>query len=180
MADGDGGILRQKQQGHGLSHDVAAAHHHTVFPGGGDAIRPQQGHDPGGGAGQEPGQPQHQATHILRVEGVHVLLRADGLQHGPAVQPLRQRQLHQDPVHVLPAVHVLHQRQQLLLGGFGGQMVVQAPHPALGAVFLLVADVYGAGGVVPHQDHRQTRLAGQGGGLLPQPLPHPDGQGLAV
>ena len=70
--------------------------------------------------------------------------------------------------------------QQLLLGGFGGQMVVQAPHPALGAVFLLVADVYGAGGVVPHQDHRQTRLAGQGGGLLPQPLPHPDGQGLAV
>ena len=85
VADGDGGILRQKQQGHGLSHDVAAAHHLTVFSGGGDAIRPQQGHDPGGGAGQEPGQPQHQATHILRVEGVHVLLRADGLQHGPAV-----------------------------------------------------------------------------------------------
>ena len=51
---------------------------------------------------------------------------------------------------------------------------------ALGAVFLLVADVYGAGGVVPHQNHRQTRLAGQGGGLLPQLLPHPDGQGLAV
>ena len=95
-------------------------------------------------------------------------------------RPLRQRQLHQDPVHVLPAVHLLHQRQQLLLGGFGGQMVVQAPHPALGAVLLLVADVYGAGGVVPHQNHRQTRLAGQGGGLLPQPLPHPDGQGLAV
>ena len=70
--------------------------------------------------------------------------------------------------------------QQLLLGGFSGQVMVQAPHPALGAVFLLVADVYGAGGVVPHQNHRQTRLAGQGGGLLPQPLPHPGGQGLAV
>ena len=114
------------------------------------------------------------------MEGVHILLRADGLQHGPAVQPLRKGKLHQNSVHVLPAVHVLHQCQQLLLGGFSGQMVVQAPHPALGAVLLLVADVYGAGGVVPHQNHRQTRLAGQGGGLLPQPLPHPGGQGLAV
>ena len=98
----------------------------------------------------------HNMTHVLGVEGVHVLLGVDGGNHRAVVQSLGEGQLAQDAVDVLALVEFLYHRQQFLLGGGGRQIDLLTVEAHLFAGFLLIAHVGLAGGIVAHQNHRQT------------------------
>ena len=61
----------------------------------------------------------HNVTHVLGVESVHVLFGIDGSDDGAVVQSLRQGQLAQNAVDVGALIEILHHRQQFLLCGGG-------------------------------------------------------------
>ena len=77
MADGDGGVLVEQQQGHRLADDIAAAHHHGAFPGDGYPVPLQQFQNARRGAGARSGQRGHQVAHIAGMEAVHVFAGDD-------------------------------------------------------------------------------------------------------
>ena len=123
---------------HRLADDVAAAHDHHVPAGDLDVVAHQQLLNAVRRAGQEPRPALHDAAHVLRMKGIDVLQRVDGVQHARVVDLLRQRQLHQDAVDrlVLGLVQLGDQRQQLVLrgrrpaGGTGGFACRPARRPS--------------------------------------------------
>ena len=117
---------------------------------------------------------------IFRMKGVGVLIRPDGLQNGPAVDVPGQGELHKNAIGGGILIEPGDQRQQRLLGGLRGQLIFQAADAALLTVLFLVAYIDRRGGVVSHQDHRQTRLPGQCCGLLRHLQAHFFGQRLAI
>ena len=183
MADGDGAVLVEQQHGHGLAHNVAAADDHAALALHGDVIGLQQLHDAGGGAGQEVVVPHHDFAYVVGVEGVHVLLGVDGLHHGALVQALGQGGLHQNAVDVLLVVEGVHQSQQFLLGGGGGQGVLLGVDARGLAGLFLVVHVDAGGRVLPHNDHGQAgadALPLQGGHLLGHLFLHLGGDRLSI
>ena len=150
------------------------------LPAGVDAVLFEHPHHPGGGAGLEAVLPDHQLPHVEGVEAVHILVWPDGQQDLLLVQVLGQGELHQNAVDVLPAVQGVHQLQQLLLGGLGGDGVLLAVDAALSAVLFLSVYVHPGGGVVPHQHHGQSGLALHPLHLGADLLFHLGRQGLSV
>ena len=109
-------------------------------------------HDPRRSAGQETRVADHDLAHIVGVEGVHVLAGVDGQQDLLLIVAvaLRQGQLAQDAVDVLPPIQLCDEGQQSGLAVVGGQDKFFAVDAALLAVLLLVPYVHLRGGVLPH------------------------------
>ena len=114
------------------------------------------------------------------MEAVHILFRGNGHEHRLFIDAVGQGELAEDAVDLLPAVELVDEVDQRLLGGGGGQGVLLAVEAALLAVLPLAGDVHPGGRVVPHQHHRQPRLPGQLGRLLPHAVLYLGRQGLAV
>ena len=100
------------------------------------------------------------------MEAVHILFRGDGGDHRRLLQGLGQGQLHQNTVHRRVTIQFFNEVQQFPLGGLRREPVGKAADAALPAVRFLTPDIDLRGGVLPHQHHRQTRLAGQLGRFL--------------
>ena len=100
------------------------------------------------------------------MEAVHVLGRIHGQQALGGVEPVRQRQLEQDAVHVAAAVQVRDEGKQFFLTGAGGQVIGQGNDARLLAGAFLVPHIDLRGRVIPHKDDRQPRrTASLGRGL---------------
>ena len=156
MADGDGGVFCQKEQGCGLAHNVGAPHHHGTLAGdlhAGGLDHPQAACRCAGGKAGLTGK---QAARIDGGETVHVLFRRDGGDDGGFINVGRQRQLHQDAVNGVVRRQGVDPGQQFLLGGGSVQPDDPALDAAFGAIVGLAPHIDLAGGVLPHQQHRQA------------------------
>ena len=71
--------------------------------------------------GTRPGTPAHEAAHRPLGEAVDVLVRRDQREHGLGVEPVGQRQLDEDAVHVGIGGQLGDGRLDLALGDAGGQ-----------------------------------------------------------
>ncbi len=69
----------------------------------------------------------------------------------------RQRKLHENPVHQRVGVEALDDGEQLDLGRLGRQLEQGTLDAGLFAGGLLIADIDGAGRVIPHEHRRQMR-----------------------
>jgi len=124
-----------------------------------------------------------QAADVFTVKAIHVLERADGLQHAVCVDMRRQWQLHEDAVDRAVAVEPAYKGQQVRLGGVGGQAMFQRVDAHFLGTQHLVAHIHLAGGICPHQHNGQARLhaaLAQGLHLLSDFSQYPRGGGLAV
>ena len=130
----------------------------------------QQLHYTGRGTGQEAFFAHKKLSGIEWVKTIHVFIRRNGFQHLTFVQMRRKGQLHNDAVDILPPIQFLHKRQKLSLSGVFRQVISFTVNAALFTISALSPDVHMGCGVLPHQDHRQTRTSRQTCRLLPHPL----------
>jgi hypothetical protein len=100
---------------------------------------------------------RRQQADIGNVKAVDVLGGIDRVDHLVGVNVARQRQLHEDAVHLRRGVELFHQRQQVGLGGVGVELVLVGIHPRLDRHPALGADIDLAGRVLAHQHHRKPR-----------------------
>ncbi len=157
MADGDGGVLLQQHQRHGLAHDVAAPDHHRVFAFEVVADALQHLHAAIGRAGPEAGQAGHERTGAGDVKTVHILGGRDRLDHLLRIDVRGQGKLHQDAVDGGVGIERLHACQQFGLGHGRGPALQHRMHAGVFAGLDLVAHIDLRGRVLAHQDHGQAR-----------------------
>mmetsp|Transcript_14380 Transcript_14380/g.54240 ORF Transcript_14380/g.54240 Transcript_14380/m.54240 type:complete len:274 (+) Transcript_14380:126-947(+) len=111
VAHGDGPVLGLQQMRHGHAHDVAAAQHHAVLATDGDVVALEQLDAASRRARhgeRRIASAEAQVADVERREAVGVLLHGDLLQDGGLVDLRRQRQLHQNRVHLRVVVELLH------------------------------------------------------------------------
>ena len=139
VADGDGGVAADQQQGGGHADDVRAAQHHGVRAFDLDAHLFEQVDAAVGGAGHEQRFAAflRQAADVERREAVHVFFDADQRKDALFVDMGRHGQLDQDAVDFGVGVELFDQRFHLFLGGVGGQLVADRAHAQVGAGLLL-------------------------------------------
>src|SRR6266478_6279460 len=111
MANGDGSVLMQQQQSHGLTNDVAAAHHHGVAASHRHLIITQHPDNAGGRAGSWAGPAGGQCADVAGMEAVNIFFRRDGEQRLFAVYLLRERHLHEDAVDFRAAIQLTYDGQ---------------------------------------------------------------------
>ncbi|MGY3032469.1 hypothetical protein ACVIIV_001639 [Bradyrhizobium sp. USDA 4354] len=121
---------------------------------------------------------------IVRMQAIDILGRIDGVDDGLGVQPLRQRQLHENAVHGGIAVELCDQRQQIALRDVGRQLVLERGHAGGLGLGMLGTDIDLAGGVVADQHHREARhqivLALDAGDLLSDAGPEVRGNDFSI
>ena len=91
------------------------------------------------------------------MEAVDVLIRPDFTDHLRAVQPVRQRQLAQNPVDVRIRVQPPDDRHQFFLRSRGRQLDQLRFHTDLRAGFFLACDIRKRSRILSNQDYRQLR-----------------------
>ena len=151
------GVLVQQQFRNGQPHDITAPDHHGTLAGDLHARGLQHLDDPLRRAGQRAGLLLPQRRHIERMETVHVLRLVDGGDHLLLVDMLRQRQLHQNPVHLRIGVQSGDDSEQLLLGDRLGLADRRVANAHLGRSLGLARHITHAGGVLAHENHHQMR-----------------------
>src|SRR5690554_5454448 len=142
-----------------ISDDVGGADHGGVQSVGADAGALEQTDDAQGSAGAQQGHPLGQASDVIGMKAVHVLVRANALEQLGGVQVGGQRQLYQDAVDGRVIIEPIDQRQQLFLSGVGGQVVGKGDEAHLFTVLALVRDIDFGSGIVADQNDGQTRDA---------------------
>lgn len=100
-----------------------------------------------------------QTPDVIRMETVHVLVRANALQQQRRVQVSRQRQLQQDAVDSRVFIEAVDQVGECHLSGVGGQVVGLGDKADFLAVLALVGNVHLGGGIAADQNHREARRA---------------------
>ena len=159
MRNGYGGVLVQQELRDGQAHDVAAADHHGALAGERDAGLLEHLDDPLRGAGQHAGLLLPEGGDVQRMEAVHVLLAADGLDDLRFADVPGQGQLHQDAVHLGIGVEVADQRQKLLLGDVDRTAQGRIADADGLAGLRLAGYVAHAAGIFSHQNHDQMGYA---------------------
>ncbi len=129
-----------------------------------DVRAQEQLHDAVRGGGRERGRiAAHHEPHVERMQPVDVLPGVDrGLDRELRDVP-RDRELHDDAVHLGVAVQASQRRQQLALGDVGRQVDLLGAHPDVRARLVLGAEVHPRGLVVAHEDRREPRRDPAGG-----------------
>ena len=157
MADGDRGVLVQQQHGGWFAYQIAAAHHHRVFPCNGDAAALQNLDDSRRGAGRQRRPARLQAARVYRVEAVHVLGRGDGIEQGFRIDVGGQRQLDENAVNLVAGVEAGHEAEHLFGGDGFGRGDEVARNAQIGAGLHLAADINLRRRHMAHQHRRQPR-----------------------
>ncbi|MCY1177227.1 hypothetical protein D9M73_175270 [compost metagenome] len=157
VGDGDGATGQEQFHGHGSTNDVRGADDHGVHAVQVLAGAFEQGDDAFWRARAQQRDALGQAADVIRVETVHVLVRADALQQFGGIQVLGQGQLQQDAVDVGIIIEAVDQARQFFLGGGAGQVEGLGKKADFFTVFALVRDIDLGGGVGADQDHCQAR-----------------------
>ena len=161
MAHGNRGIsilLLHHQLGHRLAHDVASAQDNTLLTAGFYLIMLQQGEDSKRSSRDETRHTQRHSTHIHGMEAIHIL--AIVYRHGNLllVDVLRQRQLHDETIHVSILVELIYTQQKLLLSNILLKTDQRRFESALFACQHLVLHIGFAATIVAHQHSHQMWL----------------------
>ena len=90
------------------------------------------------------------------MEGVHVLVGIDGVEHLVGIDVFGQGQLDQDAVNVGVLVVFLDQGQEGRLGNVGRLIVLNGMKAQFMGGLLLGGDIADGGGIFPHQDGDQA------------------------
>src|SRR5690554_546256 len=159
VCDCGGAAGQQQLEGHGAADDVGGADHGGVQSVGADAGALEQTDDAQGSAGAQQGHPLGQASDVIGMKALHVLVRTNALEQLGGVQVGSQRQLYQDAVDGRVIVEPIDQRQQLFLSGVGGQIMGEGDETDLFTVLALVGYVDFGSGIVADQNDGQTRDA---------------------
>ncbi len=91
------------------------------------------------------------------MEPVHILGRVHGLEYTLGIDLGRQGQLNQNAVNLVAVIQRIHQRQQTLLSGVGGQGDFFAVKPQGLTGLHFTANVNLRGGILAHQNRCQPR-----------------------
>ena len=142
---------------HGFAHDVGAAHHHHFLTLG-IAVGPiDELLAARRGAGQEGIVADQDAAHVHRMEGVHVFVGINAVEHLVGVDVLGQGQLHQDAVDLGVLVVLVQEGQQGRFGDIRLLVVLNGIETEFVGGLLLGGDVADGAGVLAHQDGDQAR-----------------------
>ena len=184
VRDGHGGIGVQQKFGHGLAHDVAPAHDHGVASVQGDAGGGQQAHYAFGRAGNDAVPAQLERAHVQHVESVHVLVHGNGVYDLVLINMLGKWELDEYAVHSVVRIEFPDEGEQFLLGNALGKGQQTGFHPGFLGGLHLVADIYLARRVLPHDDYAEARnpavLFPEPGNLRLDVFPYESGDSLAV
>lgn len=151
-------VSAQQQHPHRQAQDRATTDHHHILAGEVDAVGVEEPHDAARSARRVPGSAQgHRREAGLR-DPVHVLTRADRLEHGPLIDLLGHRVLCQDPVDARVVIQPAHRRDHLHARRGGRQPHRSRLQPDLGAAALLHRHVRRGCRVITNQDGRQARF----------------------
>ena len=157
MADGDGRVVMQQQQGHGLSNDVAAPDDDCASSLERNLVAQQDFDDPCRSARDHAGPAAHELADVQGMEPVHVLRRVHSHEDPLRVHARRERKLHQDAVNVVSPVEFFDQCQELVGGRLSREVELLAVETQRLAGFHFVADVNLRGGIGAHQDGDKPR-----------------------
>mmetsp|Transcript_33026 Transcript_33026/g.84170 ORF Transcript_33026/g.84170 Transcript_33026/m.84170 type:complete len:312 (+) Transcript_33026:187-1122(+) len=160
VAHGHGSIHGLQQVRYRHADDVRTADDDAILAADLDLGALQQLDAPRRRAGQRQGRlPALQAhvADVVRRESVGVLLNEDRLEHRCLVDVLRQRQLHEDPVHLRVRVQVAHTLEQLLLCDTLVERLVHRVEGHLRCGLLLHANVRRRVRSGTDKHHRQPR-----------------------
>ena len=113
------------------------------------------------------------------MEPVDVLGRRDGVGHLRLVHVRRQRELHEDPVHLGVDVQPVDERENVLLARVRREPHVAGVDPGLGRRLVLRRDVYVRGRVVT-DEHRGEPYVPELRDVARDVCPHPGGELLPV
>ncbi len=142
---------------HGFAHDVGAAHHHHFLTLG-IAVGPiDELLAARRGAGQEGIVADQDAAHVHRMEGVHVFVGINAVEHLVGIDVLGQGQLHQDAVDLGVLVVLVQEGQQGRFGDIRLLVVLDGIETELVGGLLFGGDVADGAGVLAHQDGDQAR-----------------------
>src|SRR6185437_8805954 len=159
MANGDGGIMVQQQQSHGLADHKASSDYHRAAACYWNVASEQDLHYSGWSAGHQGRTPCYQISHVDRMEAVHILLRRDRQQDLLGIHLWRQRQLHKDAVNIVTAVPLCDCCQQLCRSHGSGWSNLFAVYANFLTGSYFVANVDLGGRMISGDDDGQTRPA---------------------
>jgi len=109
-----------------------------------------------GRAGQKTAPAQNHVTHGNGVKPVRVLGRVDCHDYPLLADVRRKRKLHRNPVDFFVPVEPANQGEQFRLRCVGRKAQIPAFHSGLRKRLFLRGYVGKAGGIVPHQNHREA------------------------
>mmetsp|Transcript_68604 Transcript_68604/g.174177 ORF Transcript_68604/g.174177 Transcript_68604/m.174177 type:complete len:386 (+) Transcript_68604:647-1804(+) len=160
VAHGDSGIHGLQELRHRHAHDVGSADDHGVLASDLDAGALDELDAPGRRAGHGQRRVAALQAEVADVHGretVGVLLHLDGLQYRGLVDVLRERQLHEDGMHLGVVVELLDLGKQLRLARGLLERHVHRVEVDLRSRCLLIPDVRLRVLSATHQDHGQAR-----------------------
>ena len=155
MADAHGSVLLHEHERRGLADDIAGTHHHHVAAGHGNVFGLEQLLHTIGRARREHRAAGDEATDVVEMETVHVLVHGDAFQHRRNTDMRRQRQLDEDAVDGRVGIQGIDTVEYLLLAGAGGQLHERGLDTHVLASADLVAHIDARSGTVAHQNDRE-------------------------
>ena len=93
------------------------------------------------------------------METIHVFIRLNALDYRLAVNVCRQRQLHQNTVHIRGGIEFVNQLQQLFFGSGRCQFVGTGVETSLFTGNFFVVHIHNTGRITANQQNSQTRGA---------------------
>ena len=157
MADRDGSVGVHEEEGQGLADDVAAAENNGIRAFHRNIAAPENLHAARRSTGNQPGTPAGEAAEVDRMEAVHVFRGIDGFEDAFGVHLRRKRQLHEDTVHVIVVIQVVHNSKKLPRGGAFRGCKEAAREAKLFASGDLAFHVELRGGVFADEDGSEAR-----------------------
>ena len=157
MADSDCGVGVHEQKRHGLANDVAASENDGVGALDLDIVAAQDFHAAGRSASDESRATADEAAEIHRMKAVHVFGRIDGFKDALGVYLWRKRKLHEDAVHIVVAIQVFDNGEQVQSRGGSGRREERAGEADFFACGDLAFDIKLRSGVFSHENGSKTR-----------------------
>ena len=184
MGNGHGTAIPQQQLRHGFAHDVGSPNHHRVEARQAAMVIAQHHQTAQRRARHHGFLTRAQKTHIGDMEPVHILFRRNRIDHQILIEVPRQRQLHQNAMHLWIRVQLVNQGEQISLGRVRLQLMLVRVHADLDGLFAFGADIDLAGRIFPHQHHSKARrdavIGFQAGHMVGHLRAHSGGKSLSV